>query len=116
MTDWLPAPLSLARSLTHSSHTSRSTACTARLGHANVKIYACTVCPRPLCYETAPSDTPDNEMFCQREDVCGGAPMDLVKHISFVDCPGHDKLMATMLNGAAGPSIDGCCCLEVRGG
>jgi len=27
--------------------------------------------------------------------------MKLVRHISFVDCPGHDILMATMLNGAA---------------
>ena len=27
--------------------------------------------------------------------------MDLVRHVSFVDCPGHDILMATMLNGAA---------------
>ena len=27
--------------------------------------------------------------------------MDLLRHISFVDCPGHDILMATMLNGAA---------------
>lgn len=27
--------------------------------------------------------------------------MDLVRHISFVDCPGHDILMATMLTGAA---------------
>eukprot|EP01115_Flamella_aegyptia_P013448 TRINITY_DN7179_c0_g2_i1.p1 TRINITY_DN7179_c0_g2~~TRINITY_DN7179_c0_g2_i1.p1 ORF type:complete len:348 (+),score=136.77 TRINITY_DN7179_c0_g2_i1:690-1733(+) len=27
--------------------------------------------------------------------------MDLVRHFSFVDCPGHDCLMATMLNGAA---------------
>ncbi len=24
-----------------------------------------------------------------------------VRHVSFVDCPGHDILMATMLNGAA---------------
>lgn len=31
---------------------------------------------------------------------CGGG-MDLVRHVSFVDCPGHDILMATMLNGAA---------------
>lgn len=23
------------------------------------------------------------------------------RHVSFVDCPGHDILMATMLNGAA---------------
>ena len=27
--------------------------------------------------------------------------MNLVRHVSFVDCPGHDILMATMLNGAA---------------
>ena len=27
--------------------------------------------------------------------------MTLVRHVSFVDCPGHDILMATMLNGAA---------------
>lgn len=25
----------------------------------------------------------------------------LERHVSFVDCPGHDILMATMLNGAA---------------
>lgn len=24
-----------------------------------------------------------------------------MRHVSFVDCPGHDILMATMLNGAA---------------
>lgn len=27
--------------------------------------------------------------------------MKLFRHVSFVDCPGHDILMATMLNGAA---------------
>lgn len=27
--------------------------------------------------------------------------MDLIRHVSFVDCPGHDILMATMLTGAA---------------
>ena len=27
--------------------------------------------------------------------------MDTERHVSFVDCPGHDILMATMLNGAA---------------
>lgn len=31
---------------------------------------------------------------CTGEFVC-------VRHVSFVDCPGHDILMATMLNGAA---------------
>ena len=28
-------------------------------------------------------------------------PPSLRRHVSFVDCPGHDILMATMLNGAA---------------
>jgi translation initiation factor 2 subunit 3 len=28
--------------------------------------------------------------------------MQLARHVSFVDCPGHDILMATMLSGAAG--------------
>ena len=27
--------------------------------------------------------------------------MDLLRHVSFVDCPGHDILMSTMLSGAA---------------
>jgi len=27
--------------------------------------------------------------------------MEVVRHVSFIDCPGHDILMATMLNGAA---------------
>ncbi len=31
---------------------------------------------------------------------CTGT-MRLQRHVSFVDCPGHDILMATMLNGAA---------------
>lgn len=30
-----------------------------------------------------------------------GATMVLLRHVSFVDCPGHDTLMATMLAGAA---------------
>lgn len=30
-----------------------------------------------------------------------GKSWELQRHVSFVDCPGHDILMATMLNGAA---------------
>merc|ERR1712007_350617 len=38
-----------------------------------------------------------------KEDVfkMNGFEYGLVRHVSFVDCPGHDILMATMLNGAA---------------
>jgi translation initiation factor 2 gamma subunit (eIF-2gamma) len=45
-----------------------------------------------------PSGTAD-VVDCKRED-CDGK-LRLERHISFVDCPGHDILMATMLNGAA---------------
>eukprot|EP01104_Vermistella_antarctica_P018961 TRINITY_DN7220_c0_g1_i1.p1 TRINITY_DN7220_c0_g1~~TRINITY_DN7220_c0_g1_i1.p1 ORF type:complete len:485 (-),score=127.85 TRINITY_DN7220_c0_g1_i1:83-1513(-) len=73
---------------------------TIKLGYANAKIYKCTgeKCNRPGCYAAYGSNKTD-------EPVClipgCGAKMKLVRHVSFVDCPGHDILMATMLNGAA---------------
>ncbi|KAM3185938.1 Eukaryotic translation initiation factor 2 subunit 3 [Hymenolepis weldensis] len=73
---------------------------TIKLGYANAKIYKCDSpdCPPPGCYKSAGSGSPDI-MPCTR-DGCSGN-LRLVRHISFVDCPGHDILMATMLNGAA---------------
>uniref|UniRef100_A0A0K0DW94 protein-synthesizing GTPase n=1 Tax=Strongyloides stercoralis TaxID=6248 RepID=A0A0K0DW94_STRER len=73
---------------------------TIKLGYANAKIYRCSneSCPRPGCYRSAGSQTPDR-FKCEREG-CGGEFV-CVRHVSFVDCPGHDILMATMLNGAA---------------
>lgn len=73
---------------------------TIKLGYANAKIYKCgnTACPRPGCYRSYRSDKEDNPP-CERPG-CGGK-MKLLRHVSFVDCPGHDILMATMLNGAA---------------
>eukprot|EP01027_Heterolobosea_sp_BB2_P003784 GEZU01005718.1.p1 GENE.GEZU01005718.1~~GEZU01005718.1.p1 ORF type:complete len:514 (+),score=132.28 GEZU01005718.1:117-1544(+) len=73
---------------------------TIKLGYANAKIYKCTNpdCPRPACYAAFGSNTEDTPP-CQREG-CNGT-MQLQRHVSFVDCPGHDILMATMLNGAA---------------
>ena len=38
-------------------------------------------------------------MPCDRPGCTG--KLQLHRHVSFVDCPGHDILMATMLNGAA---------------
>ncbi|GAU97720.1 hypothetical protein RvY_08968 [Ramazzottius varieornatus] len=73
---------------------------TIKLGYANAKIYKCDndECPRPGCYRSAGSMTED--VFpCSRAN-CGGK-FRLLRHVSFVDCPGHDILMATMLNGAA---------------
>ncbi|KAE9419254.1 hypothetical protein Angca_004830, partial [Angiostrongylus cantonensis] len=73
---------------------------TIKLGYANAKIYRCSNidCPRPGCYRSAGSSTPDR-FPCERPG-CGGQ-FSCVRHVSFVDCPGHDILMATMLNGAA---------------
>jgi len=69
---------------------------TIKLGYANAKIYHCPSCERPAAFRAHSSNKEDNPSceHCQ-------TPMNLVRHVSFVDCPGHDILMATMLNGAA---------------
>lgn len=55
-------------------------------------------CARPGCYRSYKSDKEANPA-CERPGCTGR--MELLRHVSFVDCPGHDILMATMLNGAA---------------
>ncbi|ONM58717.1 uncharacterized protein [Zea mays] len=74
---------------------------TIKLGYANAKIYKCEDdrCPRPMCYKAYGSGKEDSPLC----DVPGfeNTRMKLLRHVSFVDCPGHDILMATMLNGAA---------------
>lgn len=73
---------------------------TIKLGYANAKIYKCEdpKCGRPDSYKSFPS----GKEVHPKCDVpgCEGL-MTLQRHVSFVDCPGHDILMATMLNGAA---------------
>lgn len=73
---------------------------TIKLGYANAKIYQCdnAACPRPTCYRSYKSDK-EVDPPCEREG-CGGTYR-LLRHVSFVDCPGHDILMSTMLSGAA---------------
>ncbi|KAG5559889.1 hypothetical protein RHGRI_003248 [Rhododendron griersonianum] len=53
-------------------------------------------CATSWAYGSGKEDSP----MC---DVPGfeNCRMKLLRHVSFVDCPGHDILMATMLNGAA---------------
>jgi len=70
---------------------------TIKLGYANAKIYKSDdpKCARPVCYASAGSGKEDT--YKSKE----GFTYNLVRHVSFVDCPGHDILMATMLNGAA---------------
>ncbi|XP_053203682.1 eukaryotic translation initiation factor 2 subunit 3-like [Panonychus citri] len=73
---------------------------TIKLGYANAKIYKCDFegCPRPGCYRAEKSSKED-DFPCDRPGCTGR--FRLLRHVSFVDCPGHDILMATMLNGAA---------------
>nr|POE82757.1 eukaryotic translation initiation factor 2 subunit gamma [Quercus suber] len=73
---------------------------TIKLGYANAKVYKCDnpECPRPTCYRSYKSEK-EVDPPCER-DGCGGKYR-LERHVSFVDCPGHDILMSTMLSGAA---------------
>ena len=69
---------------------------TVELGYANAKLYKCPKCPDLDGYKS---------YGCKKEDDprcenCG-EKLQLLRHISFVDCPGHDILMATMLNGTS---------------
>jgi translation initiation factor 2 subunit 3 len=60
-----------------------------RLGYADTAIYKCSNCAEPECY-TVDKTCPN----------CGGSA-EFLRAISFVDSPGHETLMATMLSGAA---------------
>ncbi|KAF6841123.1 Eukaryotic translation initiation factor 2 subunit gamma [Colletotrichum plurivorum] len=77
---------------------------TIKLGYANAKIYQCdnSECPRPGCFRSYKSEK-EVDPPCEREG-CSGTYR-LLRHVSaplsFVDCPGHDILMSTMLSGAA---------------
>ncbi|MBI2184879.1 MAG: translation initiation factor IF-2 subunit gamma [Thaumarchaeota archaeon] len=62
---------------------------TIRVGYADAAFYKCPNCPPPECYSTSPK--------CPN---CGSETQ-LLRVASFVDCPGHESLMANMLSGAA---------------
>ena len=62
---------------------------TIKLGYADMPVYECSECEPPRNYTTKP--------ICP---VCGKKAA-FVRAISFVDAPGHEALMATMLSGAA---------------
>jgi translation initiation factor 2 subunit 3 len=76
---------------------------TIKLGYANAKIFKCPKCPAPGCFQSFGSAKED-KVICGKKLPEGGKckeSMELMRHLSFVDCPGHDILMATMLTGAA---------------
>jgi len=60
-----------------------------RLGYADVAFYKCKNCDAPECYTNQPT-CPSCKGECE-----------LQRSVSFVDAPGHETLMATMLSGAA---------------
>ncbi|KAL0233204.1 hypothetical protein GEMRC1_011949 [Eukaryota sp. GEM-RC1] len=69
---------------------------TIKLGYANAKLFECPKCTDICRYQSLGSAAPVDSRCAH----CS-TPMNLLRHVSFVDCPGHDILMATMLNGAA---------------
>jgi len=72
---------------THSEELKRGI--TIRVGYADAAIYRCPRCKSPTNYTVVP--------VCP---ICN-SQAELVRVISFVDCPGHESLMANMLSGAA---------------
>jgi len=72
---------------THSEETKRGIS--IRLGYADIAFRKCPNCPPPQSYTTK-----------GRCEHCG-SKTEFLRKVSFVDAPGHETLMATMLSGAA---------------
>eukprot|EP00398_MALV-I-01_sp_L67-1_P000586 gene586-82_t len=74
---------------------------TIKLGYANCKVY------KNIEPTEGNGDASKPGLYCARSSTHVDEFSDdkgkwvVQRHISFVDCPGHDILMATMLNGAA---------------
>ncbi|MEM3769926.1 MAG: translation initiation factor IF-2 subunit gamma [Candidatus Bathyarchaeia archaeon] len=62
---------------------------TIKLGYADMPVYKCPKCEPPKNYS--------KETVCPH---CGSETI-FIRAVSFVDAPGHEALMATMLSGAA---------------
>ncbi|MBD3313162.1 translation initiation factor IF-2 subunit gamma [Candidatus Woesearchaeota archaeon] len=71
---------------THSEELKRGI--TIRLGYADTIIRKCSKCKGAETYTVK-----------EKCEKCGG-PTEFVRKISFIDAPGHESLMATMLSGA----------------
>jgi len=65
---------------------------TIDLGYANAKIFWC---PETDFICSAPSHV------MEMKHPKTGTPLQLVKHVSFVDCPGHEAFMSTMIGGTS---------------
>ncbi|MEM3382687.1 MAG: translation initiation factor IF-2 subunit gamma [Nitrososphaerales archaeon] len=62
---------------------------TIKVGYADAAFYKCPNCLPPMSYSTS-----------QKCPNCG-SQTELLRVVSFVDCPGHEALMTNMLSGAA---------------
>lgn len=65
---------------------------TINMGYANAKIFKCSKCASIMT---------DKSHIDSLECTKCNIEMDLIDHWSFVDCPGHDAYMSTMINGAS---------------
>lgn len=91
---------------------------TIQLGYATARIYRCPVCPRPHCFQVVrpldPAITTDEDAARSSKVAADASPprprcsrcaapaplMTCHRLVAFIDCPGHEVLMSTMLNGA----------------
>jgi len=93
---------------------------TIKLGYTSCRIWKCLLCPRPQCYFATHSDVTLNKVRCLH---CGSKPnkshsqyattdsnVILVRHLSFVDVPGHAQLMQTMVSAT---SVADACILVI---
>lgn len=78
-----------------------------KLGYSNATILYCTECDMYLTLHMANKSRKKGEPR-NRCPECKGS-LEFVRNISFVDAPGHEILMATMLSGAS--LMDGACLL-----
>ncbi|MHA1683184.1 MAG: translation initiation factor IF-2 subunit gamma [Promethearchaeota archaeon] len=85
-----------------------------KLGYADAIIARCDDCPEPDCYWTKEMIKQEYKNRGKKKinyavcPTCGGH-ISFLRKISFVDAPGHEILMATMLSGAS--LMDGACLL-----
>lgn len=81
---------------------------TIRLGYTACKIWKCRLCPALACYFATHSDAALTRVVCKhcgaRPNAShvryheGDSPVILLRHVSFVDVPGHAQLMQTMVS------------------
>ncbi|MHA1298099.1 MAG: translation initiation factor IF-2 subunit gamma [Candidatus Helarchaeota archaeon] len=71
-----------------------------KLGYADIDILKCPSCEPPECYTTPILNKKNKCNKCKSQ-------LEFVRRISFVDAPGHEILMATMISGAF--LMDGAC-------